>query len=62
MRKEAAEEAAKEAAKKADLEARKSVAHNMIRDGKLPLEDIAKYSKLSLDEVKELTEQNNYPK
>ena len=53
------EDMREEAAKKADLEARKSVALDMIRDGKLPLEDIAKYSKLSLDEVKELTEQNN---
>ena len=37
--------------KEADLQARISMAQNMIRDGKLPLEDIAKYSKLSLEEV-----------
>lgn len=42
----------KEAAKKTDLEARISMAQNMIQDGKLPLEDISKYFKLSLDEVK----------
>lgn len=50
------EDMREEAAKKADLEARKSVALDMIRDGKLPLEDIAKYSKLSLDKVKELAD------
>ncbi len=53
------EDMREEAAKKADLEARKSVALDMIRDGKLPLEDIAKYSKLSLDKVKELADQDN---
>ena len=59
---EMCEEVVKEAAKKADLEARKSVALNMIRDRKLPLEEIAKYFKLSLEEIKELAEQDNESK
>ncbi len=45
--------------KEADLEARKSVALDMIRDGKLPLEEIAKYFKLSLEEVEELAKREN---
>ena len=45
--------------KEADLEARISMAQNMIQDGKLSLEDIAKYSQLSLEEVKELAMRKN---
>ena len=43
----------------ADLEARKSMVQNMLRDGKLSLEDIAKYSQLSLEEVEELAKREN---
>ena len=53
------EDMRKEAAKEADLEARISMAQNMLRDGKLSLEDIAKYSQLSLEEVKELALRKN---
>ena len=50
MRKEAAAEAAKEKA----IE----TACNMIRDN-LPLEKVAEYSGLSLDEVKKIKEENS---
>lgn len=48
-----------EMCEEADLQARKDVAKRLMRDGKLPLEDTAKYVRLSLDEVKKLAEQNN---
>ena len=35
------------------------IAKDMLADGLLPLEKIAEYSKLTLEEVKELTEQRN---
>ena len=56
---EMCQEVTEEVIQKADLQARKDVAKSLMRDGKLPLEDTAKYVRLSLDEVKKLAEQNN---
>ncbi len=41
---------------KADLQAPKDVAKRLMRDGKLPLEDVAKYTRLSPNEVREMPE------
>ncbi len=51
-------EAAREAAQKAELNKAKKMAVRMIRAGKMPLEDIADYTELSLDTVKELASQS----
>ncbi len=51
-------EAAREAAQKAELNKAKKMAVRMIRTGKMPLEDIADYTELSLDTVKELASQS----
>lgn len=40
----------------ARIEAKRQTALSMIEDGKLSFEDIAKYSGLTLEEVKALTE------
>ena len=45
-----------EAAQKAELDKAKKIAVCMIKDGELPIEKIALYSGLSLDEVRELAE------
>ncbi len=51
-------EAAREAAQKAELNKAKKMAVRMIRAGKMPLEDIADYTELSLDTIKELASQS----
>ena len=52
--KEAAEKAAKEAAKKATERTRKHNALEMLKTGKLSLEDISVCSGLDIEEVKKL--------
>jgi len=47
-------EAAREAAQKAELNKAKKMAIRMIKAGKMSLEDIADYTELSLDTIKEL--------
>ena len=56
MRNEAAREAAEEAAQEAALSTARENALRMIEDGKLPLETIAKYVNLPLEEIKELAD------
>lgn len=53
---EMCQEVTEEVIQKADLQARKDVAKSLMRDGKLPLEEIAKYTHLSPDEVREMAE------
>ncbi|MCI8285481.1 MAG: hypothetical protein HFE90_09515 [Firmicutes bacterium] len=57
MRNEAAREAAKEAAKEAAINNAKETAVRMIKKGKMSFEDIADYTELSLDTIKELAGQ-----
>ena len=54
MRKEAAEKAAEKAAKEATERTKIEMAINMIKDGTLSLEQIAKISMLALEKVQEL--------
>lgn len=52
------EEAAKEAAKKAAKEAAKETALEMLKDGDIPLEKIAKYvPALTMEELRQLKEE-----
>ncbi len=46
------------AAREAELNKAKKMAVRMIRAGKMPLEDIADYTELSLDTIKELASQS----
>ena len=57
MRNEAAREAAREAAIEAEQNKAKKMAIRMIKAGKMSLEDIADYTELSLDTIKELEDQ-----
>ncbi len=54
-------EAAREAAQKAEQNKAKRTAVRMIRAGKMPLEDIADYTELPLDTVRELEKQTMQP-
>ncbi len=54
-------EAAREAAQKAEQNKAKRTAARMIRAGKMPLEDIADYTELPLDTVRELEKQTMQP-
>ena len=51
-------EAAKEAAQQAEQNKAKKMAIRMIKAGKMSLEDIADYTELSLDTIKELESQS----
>ena len=51
-------EAAREAAQQAEQNKAKKMAIRMIKAGKMPLEDIADYTELSLDTIKELASQS----
>ena len=58
MRNEAAREAAREAAQQAEQNKARKMAIRMIKAGKMSLEDIADYTELSLDTIKELESQS----
>ena len=47
-----------EAAQQAEQNKAKKIAVRMIETGKMPLEDIADYTELSLDTIKELANQS----